>query len=192
MICFERRLISSCTRRLCIYTYWILCIYLQFVPGIISNGIFQGIISDFIYQMSYYLFLQRLYMGSGARQPGPPLDELNHDTRFVDRRPKYMHWSGSLRHFTHLALSEFRSLFCGGSNCDNGKNSSSVGDSAASFNHLMNIALKSCTYTARFTHRSSNTAEGSTSYGSIHMHIRRFIDLHCHQYVFFLYGTITL
>ena len=140
------------------YIYWILFIYIQvFVNVIINMGILNyhgnifGFIDDFlIYFIGglYYLFLQRLYMGSvGVNQPGSSHDVAtsNQGNRFVDRRPKYMHWSGSLRHFFHLVFSEVRSLCCCGLNDKRRQNSSSVSDSkqaATSFNQLMNIALK--------------------------------------------------
>lgn len=134
------------------FIYWVVFIYIQvFVNGIIVMGVFHyygnifGFIDDFLVYFIgglYYLFLQRLYMGSGGvRQPAPSHESAAISNRFIDRRPKYMHWSGSLLHCFRLTFSEGRTLFCGGSK----KNSTSVSDSkqaAISFNHLMNIALK--------------------------------------------------
>ena len=95
----------------------------------------------------YYVFLQRLYVGCGGPWQlflGVGVIQPHNDNHCLDRRPKYMHWSGSLRHFFRLAFLEVRAMLFGGS-----KESSSVRipgskkhQSATSFNHLLNIALK--------------------------------------------------
>ena len=69
---------------------------------------------------------------------------MNHDTRSVGRRPKYMHWFGSLRHFIRLSLIESKDIILGRAN-DNCQNSTTKNDptqSATYFNHLLSIALK--------------------------------------------------
>ena len=141
------------------YMYWILCIYIRFFLDIfftiISNGSILNLIAScllFFIGGLYYFLLQRLYMGDGGiiTQPVTSQNEEttslnNGSNRLVDRRPKYMHWFGSLRHFIHLAFSEFKTLlYCGSrqGSITPVSDSEEKQHAAASFNQLMNIALK--------------------------------------------------
>ena len=147
-------------KTICIY--WILIFYififLDVVVGYIAlgdaaaaaslnnAGYYTNALNHFCIGI-YYVFLQRLYVGCGGPwQPslGVGVIQPHNDNHCLDRRPKYMHWSGSLRHFFRLAFLEVRAMLFGGS-----KKSSSVRipgskkhQSATSFNHLLNIALK--------------------------------------------------